>query len=172
MPLNKRLVECDDDEDQLYGVLAALMLTLPAAVRDTKPADVLRANGYCHRSAMETLRVSDLEEMGVLRGHASMMMGLLRPGGDPPPTPKPAARNETSSEPVRMNGRYMRCRAFPDVVSGGTPARRPWKAFIMAFTVVLRAIGVPLPVPDVVLDVALTPMRAYEPVDPDASGMV
>ena len=88
MPLNKRLIDCDDDEDQLYGVLAALMLTLPAAVRDTKPADVLRANGYCHRSAMETLRVSDLEEMGVLRGHASMMMGLLRPGGDPPPTPK------------------------------------------------------------------------------------
>ena len=30
----------------------------------------------------------------------------------------------------------------------------------------------PLPVPDVILDVALTPLRAYVPVDPDASGMV
>ena len=89
MPLNRRLVDADDDVDVLYGVLAALMLLLPEAVRDTLPADLLRNNGYCHLDALNTLRLSDLEEMGVLRGHARMIMTILRPGGDPPLTPPP-----------------------------------------------------------------------------------
>ena len=88
MPLNERLADADDDEAALYGILVALMLLLPDAVRDTLPADVLRNNGYCHKAALHTLRLNDLEEMGVLRGHARMLMAVLRPGGDPPPTPK------------------------------------------------------------------------------------
>ena len=36
MPLNQRLVDADDDEDALYGILVALMLLLPDAVRDTR----------------------------------------------------------------------------------------------------------------------------------------
>ena len=78
MPLNQRLVDADDDEDALYGILVALMLLLPDAVRDTSPADVLQSNGYCHKDALNTLRMNDLEEMGVLRGHARMMMNVLR----------------------------------------------------------------------------------------------
>ena len=49
MPLNQRLVDADDNEDALYGILVALMLLLPDAVRDTSPADVLQSNGYCHK---------------------------------------------------------------------------------------------------------------------------
>ena len=98
MPLNQRLVDADDDEDALYGILVALMLLLPDAVRDTSPADVLRSNGYCHKEALNTLRLNDLEEMGVLRGHARMMMNVLRPGGDPPMTP-PRAANTTIEAP-------------------------------------------------------------------------
>ena len=45
MPLNQRLVDADDDEDALYGILVALMLLLPDAMRDTSPADVLRSKG-------------------------------------------------------------------------------------------------------------------------------
>jgi hypothetical protein len=55
MPLNQRLVDADDNEDALYGILVALMLLLPDAVRDTSPADVLRSNGYCHKDALNTL---------------------------------------------------------------------------------------------------------------------
>ena len=37
MPLNERLADADDDEAALYGILVALMLLLPDAVRDTFP---------------------------------------------------------------------------------------------------------------------------------------
>ena len=37
MPLNERLADADDDEAALYGILVALMLLLPDAVRDTNP---------------------------------------------------------------------------------------------------------------------------------------
>ena len=84
MPLNRSLVDANDSVDVLYGVLCALMLALPEAVRETFPADVLQNNGYCHIAALHTLRLSDLEEMGVLCGHARMIMSVLRPGGDPP----------------------------------------------------------------------------------------
>ena len=70
MPLNRALVDADDSVDVLYGVLSALMMALPEAVRETHPADLLQTNGYCHIAALHTLRLVDLEEMGVLRGHA------------------------------------------------------------------------------------------------------
>ena len=49
MGLVSRLREAEDpgDEDAVYGILAALFLALPAAVRKTDPASLLRANGYC-----------------------------------------------------------------------------------------------------------------------------
>ena len=55
MPLNRSLVDSDDSVDVLYGVLSALMLVLPEAVRETLPADLLQANGYCHIAALHTL---------------------------------------------------------------------------------------------------------------------
>ena len=171
MPLNERLADADDDEAALYGILVALMLLLPDAVSSTLPADVLRNNGYCHKAALHTLRLNDLEEMGVLRGHARMLMAVLRPGGDPPPTPTRPA-NTTSTDAPKPSGRYMRCRSFPECSSGGAPARRAWRAFIMAFVVVLRTIGVPFPVPDVVLTAGLSPNNARAPVDADVAGLV
>ena len=86
MPLNRAVVDADDSVDILYGVLSALMLSLPEAVRETFPADMLQNNGYCHIAALHTVRLVDLEEMGILRGHARMIMSVLRPGGDPPST--------------------------------------------------------------------------------------
>ena len=66
MPLNCSLVDADDSVDVLYGVLCALMMVLPEAVRETLPANVLQNNGYCHIAALNTLRLCDLEEMGVM----------------------------------------------------------------------------------------------------------
>ena len=123
MPLNQRLADADDDEDVLHGILVSLMLLLPDAVRNTLPADVLRNHGYCHKAALCTLRLTDLEEMGVLRGHARILMSVLRPGGDPPPTPTRPA-NTTSIDAPRPSGRYMRCRSFPETTNDGAPARR------------------------------------------------
>ena len=40
-------VEDSDDEGAVCGILAALFLALPAAVRKTDPATLLRANGFC-----------------------------------------------------------------------------------------------------------------------------
>jgi hypothetical protein len=77
MPLNRSLVDADDSVDVPYGVLCALMLVLPEAVRETFLADVLQNNGYCHIAALHTSRLSDLEEMDVLRGHARMIMSVL-----------------------------------------------------------------------------------------------
>ena len=82
MPLNHSLVDADDFVDVLHGVLSALMLVLLEAVRETCPADAQQNNGYCHTTALHTLRLNDLEDMGVLRGHARMIMSALRPGGD------------------------------------------------------------------------------------------
>jgi hypothetical protein len=172
MPLNRSLVDADDSVDVLYGVLCALMLALPEAVRETFPADVLQNNGYCHIAALHTLRLSDLEEMGVLRGHARMIMSVLRPGGDPPHTPVASPRNETSIEAPRPAGRYVRCRSFPVATSGSAPTRRAWRAFMLAFVVTLRTIGVPSPVPDVTLGAGLHPSNAYASVDADVSGLV
>ena len=135
------------------------------------PANLLRSNGYYHLAALNTLHLNDLEDLGVLRGHARMIVTILRPGGDPPSTPPSPPRNETSAEPPRP-GRYMRCRSFPDSTSGGAPARRAWGAFILAFVVVLRTIGVPSPVPDVVLSVSLCSTNAHMFVDADVSGLV
>ena len=83
MPLNRSLVDADDSVVVLYGVLCALMLALPEAVRQMFLADVLQINGYmyCHIAALHMLRLSDLEEMGVLRGHTRMIMSVLSPGG-------------------------------------------------------------------------------------------
>ena len=176
MPLNQRLVDADDDQDALYGILVTLMLLLPDAVRDTSCADVLQSNGYCHKEALNTLRLHDLEEVGVLRGHARMRMSVLRPGGDPPMTPPRIQLSNTTIEAPRPMGRYMRCRSFPETTSGGSPARRAWHAFITAFVVVLRTIGVPYPVPacvpDVVLSAGLRPADARAPVDADVAGLV
>ena len=117
------------------------MLALSEAVRETFPADVLQNNGYYHVAALHTLRLSDLEEMGVLRGHARMIMSVLRPGGDPPHTPVASPRNETSIEAPRPAGRYVRCQSFPEATSGSYPARRAWRAFMLEFVVVLRTIN-------------------------------
>ena len=97
MPLNRSLVDADDSVDVLHGVLCALMMVLPEAVRETLPADVLQNNGYCHIAALHTLRLSDLEERGVVRGHARMIMSVLRHGWDPPVTTSSSPRNETST---------------------------------------------------------------------------
>ena len=78
------------------------MMVLPEAVRETFPADALQNNGCCHIAALHTLRLCDLEEMCVLRGHARMIMSVLRPGGDPPVIPSPSPRNEASSEAQPM----------------------------------------------------------------------
>ena len=177
MPLNRSLVDADDSVDVLYGVLCALVMVLPEAVRETLPADVLQNNGYCHIAALHTLRLNtlclcDLEEMGVLRGHARMIMSVLRPGGDPPVTPSSSPRNETSTDTPKPAGRYVRCRSFPVTTSGSAPVRRAWRAFMLAFVVVLRTIGVPSPVPDVVLGAGLHPSNAYASVDADVSSLV
>ena len=46
-------------------------------MRDTLSTDLLRNNGYCHLAALNTLRLGDLEALGVLRGHARMIMTRL-----------------------------------------------------------------------------------------------
>ena len=65
MLLIRSLVDADDSLDVLYGVLSALMLVLPEAVRDTVPANVLRNNGHCLIAALHTLQMNDLEDMVV-----------------------------------------------------------------------------------------------------------
>ena len=149
------------------------MLTLPEAVRETLPADLLQTNGYFHIAALHTVRLIDLEEMGVLRGHARMIMSVLRPGGDPPVTPSASPRNETSTDAPKPAARYVRCRSFLVTTSGSAPARRAWRAFMLAFGVVLRTIGVPSPVPILCSVPVFTPrMHNYASVDADVSGLV
>ena len=102
-----------------------------------------------------------------------MIMSVLRPGGDPPHTPVDSSpQNETLIEAPRPAGWYVRCRSFPEATSGSAPARSAWRAFMLAFVVVLRTIGLPSPVPDIVLGAGLHPSNAYASVDADVSGLV
>ena len=82
-PLDERLLQAErpDDEAAVYGILAAMILVLPVAVREKDPALVLKENGYAYVSALLTLRVDDLELLGFVRGHAAMIMSVLRPPG-------------------------------------------------------------------------------------------
>ena len=81
-PLNEQQLNAEQpaDESSMFDILVALLLALPPAVRDERePADVLRANGYCHLDALRTLTVGDLELLGFVRGHSAMIMALIRP---------------------------------------------------------------------------------------------
>ena len=183
-PLDKRLRDAvtPDDEDAMYGILAALFLVLPAAVRATDPAVVLKQNGYCFLPALVTLTVHDLEQLGVLRGHAQMVMSVLRPA--PPETydvtpdadagskfAPPEAQNATQPAPNGGRPPYLsrpRCRPFPAQLTS-----RAWRAFLMTFVVVLRTIGLPTPVPDAVFIAGSRPSEAVDTLlDADMRGLV
>ena len=171
----KGLREADDpdDEAEVYGILAALFLVLPSAVRKLDPAAVLKANGYCFVSALGLMTLDDLEQLGMPRGHARMIMNCVHePRAPPPSSPPPidAARNTTAAAP---QSHRARCRPFPESTSSGVPTARAWRAFVMTFVVVLRVIGVPIPVPDVILAAGLRPGDpATMVVPPEVSGMV
>ena len=155
-PLDKRLRDVDDpgDESAVHGIVAALFLVLPAVVRQTAPADLLRANGYSFLAALETLTVDDLESLGVLRGHAAQMMRALRPAHSSHYDQPQNAQNTTAAANVTAPApqHRVRCRPFPEVLTA-----RSWKAFVLAFVVVLQMMGYPIPVPDAVLAAALRP---------------
>ena len=172
MGLVPRLREADDpdDEDAVYGTLAALFLALPAAVRKTDPATLLRANGYCFVEALKLLTVEDLELLGVPRGHARMVMNCVFEARAPPPRTPPPAQNNTAAAPPVVRAR---CRPFPESTASGVPTARAWRAFVLTFVVVLRVIGVPMPVPDAICVAGLRPGDpAMMEITSDVSGMV
>ena len=92
MGLVKGLREADDpdDEAEVYGILAALFLVLPSAVRKLDPAAVLKANGYCFVSALGLMTLDDLEQLGMPRGHARMIMNCVFETRAPPTSNTPA----------------------------------------------------------------------------------
>ena len=92
MGLVKGLKEADDPDDEaaVYGILAALLLVLPSAVRKLDPATVLKANGYCFVSALVLMTLDDLEQLGMPRGHARMIMNCVHEPRAPPPSSPPS----------------------------------------------------------------------------------
>ena len=181
-PLHARLLGTDepDSESVIYGIIGSLFLLLPQTVRDNKIEDVLRKNGFCFLSSLEELTVVDLESLGVVKGHALMVLKVLRPPMTPSPmtmTPSPLQqrnvqqqRNETEGAPNNGMPPHIfrtKCRAFPSVLS-----RRTWRAFMLTFVMVLRSIGLSDPIPDAVLAAGLRPEATHTPMDAVSSGLV
>ena len=63
-----------ESEDVMYGKCQAVFKKLPVGVVQLKYEDLLRAGGYCYAAALATLTVQELVDLGVLRGHAGMIM--------------------------------------------------------------------------------------------------
>ena len=141
-PLDERLLQTErpDDEAAVYGILAATILVLPVAVREKDPALVLKENGYAYVSALLTLRVDDLELLGFDRGHAAMIMSVLRlPGPEiytvrasPSETIVTNTTMRAAPAPQSGHGNRQRCRPFPAVLTS-----RAWRAFLLTFVAVL-----------------------------------
>ena len=90
-PLHARLLGTDepDSESIIYGIIGSLFLLLPQTIRDNKYENVLRKNGFCFLSSLEELSAMDLESLGMVKGHALMVLKVLRPPLPPPLTPSP-----------------------------------------------------------------------------------
>lgn len=155
-----------DDEDAVFGVLCALFLSLPARVRETGPQDVLKANGMCYGAVLKVVGVHEMLDMGITLGHAIMILRIIRPHvvqQAPPPA------NVTQAAPQSAR---VRCRKFPELQSSRLPTARAWRAFLLTFVTVLRAIGLPSPVPDEILRCGTEPTGTAVPVDPDSDQRV
>ena len=131
-----------------------------------QPQDLLLANGYCFLTALQTLSVDDLEQLGVLRGHAQMILRALRPLPPEVFDVIPQQGTETqqgnttqSAPPPYQPTSRARCRPFPERLTS-----RAWRALLLTFTVVLRTLGVALAA-DAVLRAGLRPSDPFPPVD-------
>jgi hypothetical protein len=161
----------------IYGIIGSLFLLLLHTLRDAKYEEFLRTNGFCFLSSLEELTAADLANRGVVRGHALMILKVLRPPLPPPLTPSPlqqrnAQQRRNETEGASENGMpphlfRTKCRAFPSVLS-----RRTWRAFMLTFVMVLRSIGLSGPIPDDVLAAGLRPSAVYTPMDAVLSGLV
>ena len=165
------------DPTAILEIVCVVFLTFPATVLAIKPAGLLSANGYYFLSALQSLPVSDLGELGMLRGHAQMVVRALRPpppeAFDMNPSPLRFDINGTNVTAPALRGgapphlSRARCRPFPAQLTS-----RTWRASMMAFVVVLRTIGLPSPVPDAVFAAGVRPGDGSAPLDAVLFGMV
>jgi hypothetical protein len=112
-----------DDEDVMCGVLQAVMARLPAHITARKYWDVIKADGFCVRDILGHLTRADLVDMGVARGHAIAIEGLIFPHVANPAVVavvKPTTTVRTNPAPD-----------FPAVGSTGLPTARALKAWMV-----------------------------------------
>ena len=78
--LVKELEPCQepDDSDIVEAILKGLFANkLPAVLATKKIADTTRANAFAYVRALRLLTLSDLEELGILRGEARMVLAAI-----------------------------------------------------------------------------------------------
>ena len=178
-PLHERLRDTaePDSESVIFGIVGSLFLLLPEAVRAQRYEVLLKDNGFCFLGALDAMSAADLQELGVVRGHALLLLRALRPPQVPPTPASPlqqrsaaAAANGTADDPNHGMAPHLfraKCRAFPTVLT-----TRTWRAFLLTFVMVLRSIGLSDPVPDAVLAAGLRPSAPHSPMDAVLSGSV
>ena len=69
-----RAAQPSDDEDVLRGILKGRFDGLPGKVKALKIEEDLLANGFASVASLELLEVADMEELGILRGHAKLVL--------------------------------------------------------------------------------------------------
>ena len=130
-PLHRNLCKADGtDAAAIYGVLAALFLQLPQAVRASKHEDAFKANSLCYTAALEMLTVQSLESLGIPMGEAMMIIGIIRPAqGNNTTAAGDSARNK---EPMPE---------WPALGKDGTFTIRDWKGHLPRFRSGLKQRG-------------------------------
>ena len=90
-----------DSESVIFGIVGSLFLLLPEPIRVQRYEVLLKDNGFCFLGALETMSAGDLPELGVVRGHALLVLRALRP----PQTPQtPASPLQKRSAAAAANG--------------------------------------------------------------------
>jgi hypothetical protein len=127
-----------DDEDVLRGILRGRFDGLPAKVKELKIEDQLLANGFADVQSLELLEAADMEELGILRGHAKLVLLVVRDSAAAgyQELPQQPQQPQQTEQPPQQQGQKQRpagLRAFPQPAESGWPALDEWSAYQLGF---------------------------------------
>ena len=125
-----------DDVDVLRGILRGRFDGLPEDLKAKKIEEDLLANGFASVASLELLEHADLEDLGVLRGHAKLVLLVLRdsaPGYQMPPPQQPQGQQQQQTQQQGQKQKPAGLRVFPQPAESGWPALDEWSAYQLGF---------------------------------------
>lgn len=115
------------EPEVVEGVLGALFLSLPAAVRAQKLEEVLLAQDMCYVQVLEQVDAEALVAAGMSRGAAMMVLRAIRP-----PVVRAVALGGLEGLTGLRQAPRETLRTFPGLEKTGYPGVRGWRAYVPA----------------------------------------